>query len=83
MVQPSQETRFNPNLPHLMSAPFTVIVTRQSNPTDGTNGWHGKDFRTRDAAISYALLQTLEGCERAVVIQHTVIGQRRIATFKA
>ncbi len=83
MVRASQETRFNSNPPHHMNTPFTVIVTRQSAPTDGTNGHHGRSFNTRREALEYAHSELASGCERAAVIQHTVRGQRRIATLNA
>ena len=72
----------NTNPPHHM-IPFTVIVTRQSAPTDGTNGHHGRSFNTRREALEYAHSEIASGCERAAVIQHTVRGQRRIATLNA
>lgn len=63
--------------------PFSVIITRESNPTDGTNGWHGADFATRREALAYAAAEVANGNERAAVIQHTVRGQRRIANLAA
>jgi hypothetical protein len=62
---------------------FSVIITRQSSPTDGTNGWHGADFDSRREALAYATTELANGYERAAVIQHTVLGQRRIATLTA
>jgi hypothetical protein len=61
--------------------PFTVIITRESNPTDSSNGWHGADFATRREATAYAVAEMAAGAERAAVIQHTVRGQRRIANL--
>jgi hypothetical protein len=66
-----------------MNTPFTVIVTRQSVPTDGTNGHHGRSFNTRREALAYAQSEIASGCERASVTQWTVRGQRRIATLNA
>ena len=63
--------------------PFTVIITRESAPTDSTNGWHGAGFATKRAAMAYAAAEMAKGYERAAVIQHTVRGQRRIANLAA
>ena len=63
--------------------PFSVIITRQSSPTDGTNGWHGADFDSRREAMAYAAAELANGYERAIVIQWTRKGQRRIATLTA
>jgi len=63
--------------------PFTVIITRQSAPTDGTNGHHGAAFDTRREAMAYATTELGNGYERAAVIQHTIRGQRRVATLTA
>jgi len=63
--------------------PFTVIITRQSTPTDGTNGHHSAAFDTRREAMAYAATELGNGYERAAVIQHTVRGQRRVATLTA
>ena len=63
--------------------PFSVIITRNSNPVDGTNGWHGADFATRREALAYAAAEVANGNERAAVLQHTRSGQRRIANIAA
>ena len=63
--------------------PFSVIITRQSSPTDGTNGHHGAAFDTRREAMAYATTEMANGYERAAVIQHTVRGQRRLAALTA
>jgi hypothetical protein len=63
--------------------PFSVLITRQETPTDGTNGWHGADFDSRREALAYASAEMAKGYERAAVILHTVRGQRRVATLTA
>jgi hypothetical protein len=63
--------------------PFSVIITRQETPTDGTNGGHGADFATRREAMAYAASEMAKGYERAAVILFTVRGQRRLATLTA
>lgn len=63
--------------------PFTVIITRQSAPTDGSCGWHGEGFATKREAMTYAASEIAKGYESAAVIQYTRKGQRRIATLPA
>jgi hypothetical protein len=62
---------------------FQVLIIRQENPTDGTNGHHDAHFATRREAMAYATTELGNGYERATVIQRTVRGQRRIATLTA
>ena len=61
--------------------PFIVLVTRESSPTDGTNGHHAAGFKKRKFALEYAKSEMGKGFERAAVILHTKRGGRRIATF--
>jgi hypothetical protein len=62
---------------------FQVLIIRQENPTDGTNGHHDAHFATRREAMAYAATELGNGYERAAIIQRTVRGQRRIATLTA
>ena len=62
---------------------FQVLIIRQENPTDGTNGHHDAHFATRREAMAYAATELDKGYDRATVIQHTIRGQRRIATLTA
>ena len=63
--------------------PFSVFIIRQENPTDRTNGHHVMAFENKADAIGYAESEMAKGYERAIVIQWTRKGQRRIATLTA
>lgn len=63
--------------------PFSVFIIRQEKPIDGTNGHHVMPFDTQGDAIDYAKCEMENGYERAIVIQWTRKGQRRIATLTA